>query len=55
MTFDSWSAIDSGDPVIRNRKITTVVLGLAPAVRRAPVGLFLRGFQPVGHARQVGD
>ena len=27
MTFDSWSAIDSGDSVIRNRKITTVVLG----------------------------
>jgi hypothetical protein len=27
MTFDSWSAIDSGDSAIRNRKITTVVLG----------------------------
>jgi len=27
MTFDSWSAIDSGDSVIRNRRITTVVLG----------------------------
>jgi hypothetical protein len=26
MTFDSWSAIDSADSVIRNRKITTVVL-----------------------------
>lgn len=30
MTFDSWSAIDSGDSVIRNRKITTVVLGRVP-------------------------
>ena len=28
MTFDSWSAIDSGDSVIRNRKITTVVLSV---------------------------
>jgi hypothetical protein len=27
MTFDSWSAIDSRDSAIRNRKITTVVLG----------------------------
>lgn len=27
MTSDSWSAIDSDDSVIRNRKITTVVLG----------------------------
>src|SRR6185437_2706944 len=32
MIFDSWSAIDSGDSVIRNRKITTVVLGLRHAV-----------------------
>jgi hypothetical protein len=31
MTFDSWSAIDSGDSVIRNRKITTVVLVLVLA------------------------
>jgi hypothetical protein len=37
MTFDSWSAIDSGDSVIRNRKITTVVLG-------AEHGLFLHQY-----------
>jgi len=48
MTFDSWSAIDSGDSVIRNRKITTVVLGEAPVAKRgyerttwAPFGLRL--------------
>lgn len=36
MIFDSWSAIDSGDSVIRNRKITTVVLeGTAREIRLA--------------------
>jgi hypothetical protein len=49
MIFDSWSAIDLGDSVIRNRKITTAVLGCVDGFnQRHGNGWNPRGVAPRG-------
>ena len=58
MTFDSWSAIDLGDSVIRNRKITTVVLSNMRGMRSRALIAFstvIRSIWPESAPAKLGD